>query len=172
MPISRITPEPDAGSAGAEGSAGQPGAGGEDSGGGDVSLDVFQIHEAYEVYDGPLALAIDHLLNHIKILIALAYLPGSQDVERALKRHPLLRRVRSGKTTLAPVPGGRAPDRVLLAECQRLLDGVVEIAHLAAWPETADQARQEFETLRREVPFLDYRYDNDPFPSDSEHEEI
>lgn len=137
----------------------------------EASLDVFHIHEAIEVYDGPLALAIDHLMNHIKALISLAYLPGSQDLEKALKRHPVLRRMKKDADFYSPGIDGRSPDRILLAECQRLLDAVLEIAHLAAWPETADQARVELSALRKEVPFLDYRYDNDPFPSDAEHEE-
>lgn len=153
MPITRHTPE------------------GEIENDSDVSLNVFHVHEAIEVYDGPLALAIDHLMNHIKALISMAYLPGSQDLEKALKRHPVLRRLPKDATFYSPALKGRAPDRVLLSECQRLLDGVLHIAHLAAWPETADQAQTELEVLRREVPFLDYRYDNDPYPSDSDHEE-
>ena len=47
---------------------------------------------------------------------------------------------------------GRSPDRVLMAECQRLLDSVLEIARLAAWPETVEQAQIELELLRREYP--------------------
>jgi hypothetical protein len=136
-----------------------------------ISLDVFHVQEAIEVYDGPLALAIDHLMNHIKTLISLAYLPGSEDLEKALKRHPVLRRRRNEQAYYAPSLDGRAPDRILLSECQRLLDGVLEIAHLAAYPETASQALVELDALRKEVPFLDYRYDNDPFPSDGDHEE-
>ena len=46
MPITRITPKADLDS--------------------DISLDVFQVQEAIEVYDGTLALAVDHLLNHIE----------------------------------------------------------------------------------------------------------
>jgi hypothetical protein len=153
MPISRITPDSDQESEI------------------DGSLDVFQIHEAIEVYDGPLALAIDHLMNHIKTLISLSYLPASQDLEKALKRHPLLRRMNIHESFFAPGRDGRSPDRILLKECQDLMEAVVEIAHLAAWPETSGQARVELENLRRRVPFLDYRYDNDPFPSDSDHEE-
>ncbi len=166
MPVTRISPDPDA----------------ENSGGnvGDVNLDVFHIQESYEVYDGVLALAIDHLLNHLKVLIAQAYLPGSSDLDRALKRHPLLRgklRRSMGAMNMqddaAGLAGadGRSVDRVLLSDCQRLLDGALEIAHLSAWPETADQAQAELEILLREVPFLDYRYENDPFPSDKDHEE-
>lgn len=159
MPITRVTPETDTDS--------------------DISLDVFHIQESIEVYDGALALAVDHLLNHIKTLISLAYLPGSKDLEKALKRHPELRRTmrrmkKDKDHFFAATPGeldGRSAERVLLAECQRLLDGVLEIAHLAAWPETNEQAQLELEILQREVPFLDYRYDNDPFPSDQDHEE-
>jgi len=133
---------------------------------------VFQVQEAIEVYDGSLALAIDHLLNHIKTLVSLSYLPGTKDLERALRRHPTLRRMRS-KNGLENVErlNGRSPDRVMLTECIHLLESVVEIAHLAAWPETAEQAEMELEILQREVPFLDYRYDNDPFPSDRDREE-
>ena len=70
-----------------------------------------------------------------------------------------------------PEINGRTADRILLLECQRLLDGLLEIARLAAWPETADQAQAELEALQKNVPFIDYRYDNDPFPSDRDHEE-
>lgn len=151
MPITRITP------------------------GGDLeaerTLDVFHVQESIEVYDGTLALAIDHLLNHIKALISLAYLPGSKDLEQALKRHPELRKYRKARFVESSLTNGKLPDRVLLSECQRLLDGVLEIAHLAAWPETSSQAQIELENLLREVPFLDYRYDNDPYPSDMDHEE-
>jgi hypothetical protein len=137
----------------------------------DLALDVFQVQEAVEVYDGSLALAVDHLFNHIKALISLAYLPGSQDLDQALARHPVLRRMKKNQVFYPEVEGGRSADRILLSECQRLLDEVVHIAHLAAWPETSKQAESELARLQKEVPFLDYRYDNDPFPSDRDHEE-
>jgi len=151
MPITRITPKADLDS--------------------DISLDVFQVQEAIEVYDGTLALAVDHLLNHIKLLISVAYLPGSADLEQALKRHPILKRMKKDQPFTTPEIDGRTADRILLLECQRLLDGLLEIARLAAWPETADQAQVELEALQKNVPFIDYRYDNDPFPSDRDHEE-
>lgn len=135
------------------------------------SVEVFHIQEAIEVYDSSLALAIDHLMNHIKVLVSLAYLPETTDLEKALKRHPALRRLtRDPKWNIESL-GGRTPDRLLLNECLILMERVVEIAHLAAWPETADQAETELELLQQEVPFLDFRYDNDPFPSDGDHEE-
>jgi hypothetical protein len=137
---------------------------------GEIALDVFHVQEAVEVYDGALALAVDHLLNHIKTLISLAYLPGSEDLEQALVRHPVLKRMKKGGYLAVNASEGRTPDRVLLDECHRLLDGVLEIAHLAAWPETAQEAQVALAKLRKEVPFLDYRYDNDPYPSDKDHE--
>jgi hypothetical protein len=142
----------------------------------DATPEIFQVQEAIEVYDGALALAVDHLLNHIKVLVSLAYLPGTEDLEQALKRHPLLRRKlnqlkKAGGSPDQLFVDGRSVDRVLLRECERLLEGVLEIARLAAWSETSEQALLEFEILRRDVPFLDYRYDNDPFPSDRDHED-
>lgn len=137
----------------------------------ELPVDVFHVHETIEVYDGGLALAIDHLLNHIKALVSLSYLPGTEDLEKALARHPLLRGIGKDPARVSRRLGGRTPDRVLLKECQHLLESVVEIAHLAAWPETVEQAQMELEILQTEVPFLDYRYDNDPFPSDQDHEE-
>jgi hypothetical protein len=41
---------------------------------------------------------------------------------------------------------------------------------LAAYPETSDRARTELEDLKASVPFLDYHYENDPFPSDLDRE--
>ena len=137
----------------------------------DYSIDVFHVQEAIEVYDGPLALAVDHLMNHIKTLISLSYLPETKDLQKALQRHPVLRRMSSDPVRNAERLGGRTPDRLLLKECTYLLERVVEIAHLAAWPETNEEAQMELELLQREVPFLDYRYDNDPFPSDKDREE-
>ena len=124
-------------------------------------LRIFHIEEALEVYDGSLALAIDHLLNHIKVLISVAYLPGGDNLKEVLQKHPLLRRGSKEK---------RSPERILLADCIRLLDSLVEISHLASYPETIYQAVLELEELRKTVPFLDYRYEDDPFPSDSERE--
>jgi hypothetical protein len=151
MPITRVSPE------------------GEENNE-EITLDVFHIQENIEVYDGTLALAIDHLMNHIKTLISLAYLPGSKDLDEALKRHPRLRRIVKDQSYSQPVINGRTPEAVLLSECQRLLQGALHIAQLASWPESVGQARAEFEVLRREIPFLDFRYDNDPFPSDAERE--
>ena len=132
---------------------------------------VFHVHETIEVYDGSLALAIDHLLNHIKALISLAYLPGAEDLQKALARHPVLRRAYKDPSRAMELLKGRTPDRVLLKECQHLMEMVVEIANLSAWPETSEQAQMELEILQAEVPFLDYRYDNDPYPSDRDREE-
>ena len=122
---------------------------------------IFHVFDTMEVYDGSLALAIDHLLNHIKVLVSSVYLPEDKNLVKAYQKHPLLRK---GSNEI------RSRERVLLADCIRLLDGLVEIARLAAYPETLPQARKELEDLKAEIPFLDYRYENDPYPSDKDRE--
>lgn len=124
-------------------------------------LNIFHVFDTLEVYDGSLALAIDHVINHIKVLVSTVYLPEDKNLLQAYQNHPLLRK---GSSEV------RSRERILLADCIRLLDGLVEIAKLAAYPETSDQARKELEDLKAAVPFLDYRYENDPFPSDRDRE--
>jgi hypothetical protein len=124
-------------------------------------VNIFHVFDTLEVYDGSLALAIDHIINHIKVLVSSVYLPEDKNLLQAYQNHPLLRK---GSSEV------RSRERVLLADCIRLLDGLVEIARLAAYPETADQARRELEDLKASVPFLDYRYENDPYPSDRDRE--
>ena len=132
-------------------------------------VDVFQVQEMIEVFDGSLALAVDHLLNHIKVLVSLATISAEPELKKALARHPLLRR-RLSEPSQAEIGDGRSIDRIMLSDCIRILDSVVEIAHLTAYPETAAQATAELEELRANIPFLDYRYEDDPFPSDAERE--
>lgn len=124
-------------------------------------VNIFHVFNTLEVYDGSLALAIDHLLNHIKVLVSSVYLPQDKNLVQAYQNHPLLRK---GSSEI------RSRERVLLADCIRLLDGLVEIARLASYPETIPQARKELEDLKADVPFLDYRYENDPYPSDKDRE--
>jgi hypothetical protein len=124
-------------------------------------VNIFHVFDTLEVYDGSLALAIDHIINHIKVLVSSVYLPEDKNLLQAYQNHPLLRK---GSSEV------RSRERILLADCIRLLDGLVEIARLAAYPETADQARKELEDLKASVPFLDYRYENDPYPSDRDRE--
>jgi len=124
-------------------------------------VNIFHVFDTLEVYDGSLALAIDHIINHIKVLVSSVYLPEDKNLLQAYQNHPLLRK---GSSEV------RSRERVLMADCIRLLDGLVEIARLAAYPETADQARRELEDLKASVPFLDYRYENDPYPSDRDRE--
>jgi hypothetical protein len=124
-------------------------------------VNIFHVFDTLEVYDGSLALAIDHVINHIKVLVSTVYLPEDKNLLQAYQNHPLLRK---GSSEV------RSRERILLADCIRLLDGLVEIGKLAAYPETADQARRELEDLKASVPFLDYRYENDPYPSDLDRE--
>ena len=124
-------------------------------------VNIFHVFDTLEVYDGSLALVIDHLLNHIKVLVSSVYLPEDKNLQKAYQNHPLLKK---GSAEV------RSRERVLLADCIRLLDGLVEIARLAAYPETIPMARKELEELKASVPFLDYRYENDPYPSDLDRE--
>ncbi len=125
------------------------------------TINIFQVYEDIEVYDGYLALLVDHLLNHIKVLVAIAHLPGGKNLKEALERHPQLKK---------DVKDARSPERILLADCIRLLDSLVEAAHLSAFPENSKLVARELEELQKAIPFLDYRYEDDPFPSDSERE--
>jgi hypothetical protein len=125
------------------------------------NVTVFQVNEDIEVYDGHLALLVDHLLNHIKVLVAVAHAPGGENLAKAIQKHPVLRE--RGLDV-------RSPERILQADCIRLLDSLVELAHLAADSENSRQINFELEELRKAVPFLDYRYEDDPYPSDSERE--
>lgn len=123
---------------------------------------IFHVFDTQEVYDGSLALAIDHLFNHIKVLVSTVYLPEEKkNLQLAYQKHPLLRK---GSSDI------RSKERILLADCIRLLDGLVEIARLAAYPETSEMARRELEELKASVPFLDYRYEHDPYTSDEDRE--
>lgn len=127
----------------------------------DSNVRIFKVMEEIEVYDGHLALLVDHLLNHIKVLVAIAHAPGGPNLAKAIQQHPLL------KNRALEV---RSPERILLADCIRILDSLIEIAHLAADSENLKQVTFELEELRKDVPFLDYRYEDDAFPSDAERE--
>lgn len=125
------------------------------------TINIFQVNEDIEVFDGHLALLVDHLLNHIKVLVAILHLPGGKNLKEALERHPLLKKEATDI---------RSPQRILMADCIRLLDSLVEVAHLSSYPENSKLVARELEDLQKTIPFLDYRYEDDPFPSDSERE--
>lgn len=127
----------------------------------DSNVRIFKVMEEIEVYDGHLALLVDHLLNHIKVLVAIAHAPGGPNLAKAIQHHPTL------KNRALEV---RSPERILLADCIRILDSLIEIAHLSADSENLKQVTFELEELRKDVPFLDYRYEDDAFPSDAERE--
>jgi len=122
---------------------------------------LFRVTEEIEVFDGHLALLVDHLLNHIKVLVAIAHAPGGPNLAKAIQKHPTLM---NRKVDV------RSPERILQADCIRLLDSLVELSHLTTDSENKRQVTFELEELRKTVPFLDYRYEDDPYPSDSERE--
>jgi hypothetical protein len=127
----------------------------------DKPIRIFKVTEEIEVYDGHLALLVDHLLNHIKVLVAIAHAPGGPNLVKAIEKHPLIK-----KTSLDV----RSPERILLADCIRMLDSLVELSHLTVDSENIKQVVFELEEIRKAVPFLDYRYEDDTFPSDAERE--
>ena len=45
-------------------------------------LNIFHVFDTLEVYDGSLALAIDHVINHIKVLVSTVYLPEDKNLLR------------------------------------------------------------------------------------------
>jgi hypothetical protein len=51
-----------------------------------------------------------------------------------------------------------------------MLDSLVELSHLTVDSENMKQVVFELEEIRKAVPFLDYRYEDDTFPSDAERE--
>ena len=55
-------------------------------------LNIFHVFDTLEVYDGSLALAIDHVINHIKVLVSTVYLPEDKNLLQAYQKHPLLRK--------------------------------------------------------------------------------
>lgn len=49
---------------------------------------LFYVTESFEVWDGPVALVIDHLLNHLKVLSGVAEGLADQSVVDILARYP------------------------------------------------------------------------------------
>ncbi len=100
-------------------------------------------------------------LMYWQVYLHKTVLSAENMLMNALKRHPLL---------MEGANDARSPERILMADCIRLLDSLVELARISAYPENSKLAAKELEELQMTIPFLDYRYEDDPFPSDSERE--
>jgi hypothetical protein len=105
------------------------------------------VSEAIEVYDGPTALALSHLLNHIKLLATVASVGLCTPAEeQMLARH--------GHYGVGDDPFEEEDVLgVLEQECQALVRHLVEVA-------TARTLRRRtalIEHMRERIPYLDYR---------------
>jgi len=119
----------------------------------DNSPSHFHVTEEFEVYDGTTALAVDHLLNHLKVLLAGG---GSQDVVECMAEHPRYAKQQDFEKNL---------DSVLLQDCIVLLQYTAKISDFSTKQEQRDALLEE---MRVKIPFFDYRYPKDSFPPEAE----
>jgi hypothetical protein len=108
-----------------------------------------QVSEVIEVYDGPTALALSHLLNHLKLLTTVASVGLCSEAEKQLLARHAQYGVGDDPFEEADVLG------VLEQECLALVRHLVEVA-------TARQLRRQtalIEQMRARIPYLDYRYE-------------
>ena len=106
----------------------------------------FHITEKFEVYDNASALAIDHLLNHLKLLLDHG---GTQDLIEHMAKHP----------NYAQENFDENLTDILFRECVVLLNFVVKI--LDAKPVTQNILLEE---MKAKVPFFNYRYPRETYP--------
>ncbi len=127
---------------------------------------LFNVSETFQVWDGQVALIVDHLLNHIKVLNDLAEGPVNETVIKVLAQHPHYKL--DSKKYLSKATRNAVAD-TLISECMLLLKCLSQIAPIMdvdAWEQT-----ERLETVREQVPFLDYRYLNEISISDAWRED-
>ncbi len=135
------------------------------NGSGDLPI-LFHVTETFQVWDGQVALVIDHLLNHIKTLNVLSEGPVDQSVVDVLTQHPHYEL--GPKKYLSPETRQTVAD-TLIDECILLLRCLTKIAPIMEID--AKKRTQILESVRAEVPFLDYRQTNDVSVSDAQRED-
>jgi hypothetical protein len=124
---------------------------------GDGSLPIlFHVSESFEVWDGQVALVIDHLLNHIKVLNGLAEGPADQTIVDVLSRYP---HYQMGPQGYLEGASRETVAQLLIRECLVLLRCLARIAPIME----IDQAERSrlLEKVKARIPFLDYRYVGD-----------
>ena len=125
---------------------------------------VFHVSEEIEVCCGTDALILDHLLNHIRLLCSVAGGVVTQSDAKFLSQYP---HYGVGKDRYER---GGSPEKlgsIVLNECEVLLRYLQQIV-----AEVSDDGKAGlYEEAQSKVRFLNYRYPNDPFPSDEEHDE-
>jgi hypothetical protein len=139
---------------------------------GDGSLPIlFRVSDTFEVWDGQMALVIDHLLNHMKVLTDLAEGPADLAVLDTLAKYPHYQLERDQIERAWPLSerSRAAIAERLIAECTALLKCLVTIAPIMQIDQ-ADRSRV-LEKVRARVPFMDYRYIDAPHLSDAHRED-
>jgi hypothetical protein len=127
---------------------------------------LFQVTESFEVWDGHVALVIDHLLNHLKVLNGLAEGPVDQRIIEALAQYP---QYGMGPAGFLKGASRESVARTLMRECLILLKCLVRIAPIMEIDQP--QRRRLLEAVRARVPFLDYHYIGDRSLSDANRED-
>ena len=127
---------------------------------------LFRVSDTFEVWDGQVALVIDHLLNHLKVLTDLAEGPADQAVVDILANHPHYQIDRRGQVTDATRD---AVAKTLIDECTALLKCLATIAPIMRIDQ-ADRS-QILEITQEQVPFLDYHYVDAAYISDAQRED-
>lgn len=127
--------------------------------------DWFRVSEQFGIYDGITALALDHLLSHIKLLQAVAtlgvYLTSMAD---ALSKYPRYN-IPNNEDEKHDLVDDERLARVLEDECSILLRYLVKISAIDYPPHKGDisasRANKEkqkamlFEEMKERIPFID-----------------
>lgn len=113
----------------------------------------FHVVEEFEVYEGSTALALDHFLNHLKVLL---HGGGSQDQIDNMVGLPQYAKYENFEEDI---------QEILLKECIVLLQYTAKIADFYISNEHRDALLEE---MKAKVPFLDFRYPRDSFPPAAE----
>lgn len=134
---------------------------------GDGTLPIlFHVSESFEVWDGQVAVVIDHLLNHIKVLSGVAEGPADQSIIDLLSQYP---HYQVSSQDYGEGVNREMVARTLIQECVILLRCLSKIAPIME----VDQATRSrlLEKVKTRVPFLDYHYVGDKSVSDARRED-
>lgn len=127
----------------------------------------FDVTDSFEVYYGQVAIVLDHLLNHIKVLKDFAEGPVAQSVVNTLSKYPHYR-----INTHGDYQDGATREsvlKVIIDECVVLLECLSKIASILDLDE--QQRNSLLEVAQTRVPFLDYRDTANAALSGAESEE-
>ncbi|MDX1521738.1 MAG: hypothetical protein R3264_08935 [Anaerolineae bacterium] len=123
-------------------------------GGGTLPI-LFHVYEDYEVWDGQVALILDQLLNHIKVLTDVAEGPIDRAVVKTLADHP---HYQVGSGNILDEANRENVAAILVQECVTLLNCLVVIAPIMEIEQ--EERTHHFESTKAKVPFLNYQYPN------------